>query len=111
MKVDGRRRDFSTTCKWSRPALGPLGVCRLQDLDCSSLSECYAFANQNALIKVLPFQGSYGLTTSISDHFPRVSCKRVCCSFDGSRASISYCRCANGLHSRRTGIQEEAAGR
>src|SRR6478752_3151992 len=74
-------------------------------------STCRAFANQNAPIKVLPFQGSYALTTSIFDYFPRISCKRVCCSFVGSGAGIPYCRRANRLHFGRTGAEEETAGR
>ncbi len=60
---------------------------------------------------MLPFQGSYALTTSISDRFSRISCERVCCSFGGSGAGIPYCRCANRLHFGRTGTQEKTAGR
>src|SRR6476619_1395100 len=76
-----------------------------------SFRRVVAFANQNAPIKVLPFRGSYALTTSIVDHFPRISCERVCCSFGGSGAGIPYCRRANRLHFGRTGTEEETAGR
>jgi hypothetical protein len=70
-----------------------------------------AFANQNAPIKVLPFRGSYALTTPIFDHFPRISCKHVCCSFGLGGAGIPYCRRANRLHFGITGTEEKAAGR
>jgi hypothetical protein len=79
-------------------------------LELVAFSAWQAFANQTAPIKVLPFRGSYAFTTSISDRFPRISCERLCCSLDSSRAGIPYCRRANRLHFGRTGTEEKAAG-
>src|SRR6266478_1524335 len=68
-----------------------------------------AVANQNALIKVLPFQGVYALVTSVSHHSTGLARKRVRGSPSGGGAGVCDCRCANGLHFGRTRAQEKTS--
>jgi len=57
----------------------------------SELNAVEPFANQNALIKVLRFEGVYAFVTSISHRFLSIFRERVGCSLGGRGASIRYC--------------------
>src|SRR6266478_10234370 len=65
------------------------------------------FANQNAAIKVLPFEGVYALVRSIFYHFLSHFCQRVRCSHGGCGAGVCDCRCTNRLHFGGTRTQEK----
>jgi hypothetical protein len=62
MKVE---RVFVNKCQWSQPGLAPFGVMRRAGAPAPrcrtrvrSFRRVVAFANQNAAINVLPFEGS-----------------------------------------------------
>src|SRR4029434_3416337 len=72
---------------------------------------CEPFANQNASIKVLRFEGVYAFITSISHRFFCLSRQHGASPLGCCRRGVSHCRCANGLHFGRTGSEEKTASR
>src|SRR5437667_10902227 len=70
-----------------------------------------AFANQNASIKVLRFEGSYAFDTSFSYRFFRFSRQHDASALRCCRRGVSHCRRTNGLHFGRTGTEEKTPSR